>query len=252
MREIVHIQAGQCGNQIGAKEGSDRKVQVLRQFYKPLKFEWFVGVLAISSQVGVVCGVLTRYDVMSWMFWEIISDEHGIDPTGTYHGDSDLQLERINVYYNEASGGKYVPRAILREWAMGYSAIQTAGTIAPLAYNICRVKKLPSTITPEPALREQQCSLYLAVPPSSPPPPMWTCAQQSHTTSLALCSLEAHGFMGVKLDHWKSPKEGLNNSKSLQSQSIDTKSLTSRGLPESRSLPSQGLQESKSLQPQGL
>lgn len=37
-------------------------------------------------------------------FWEVISDEHGIDPTGTYHGDSDLQLERINVYYNEATG----------------------------------------------------------------------------------------------------------------------------------------------------
>ncbi|CAF3511262.1 unnamed protein product [Rotaria sordida] len=65
MREIVHLQAGQCGNQIGSK------------------------------------------------FWEVISDEHGIDPTGTYHGDSDLQLERINVYYNEAAGGKYVPRAIL-------------------------------------------------------------------------------------------------------------------------------------------
>uniref|UniRef100_A0A8C5BU36 Tubulin/FtsZ GTPase domain-containing protein n=1 Tax=Gadus morhua TaxID=8049 RepID=A0A8C5BU36_GADMO len=62
MREIVHIQAGQCGNQIGAK------------------------------------------------FWEVISDEHGIDPTGSYQGDSDLQLERINVYYNEA---KFVPRAIL-------------------------------------------------------------------------------------------------------------------------------------------
>ena len=27
--------------------------------------------------------------------------ETGVDPTGTYHGDSDLQLERINVYYNE-------------------------------------------------------------------------------------------------------------------------------------------------------
>uniref|UniRef100_A0A0K0D3Y3 Tubulin domain-containing protein n=1 Tax=Angiostrongylus cantonensis TaxID=6313 RepID=A0A0K0D3Y3_ANGCA len=65
MREIVHIQAGQCGNQIGAK------------------------------------------------FWEVISDEHGIEPTGIYNGDSDLQLERINVYYNEASGGKYVPRACL-------------------------------------------------------------------------------------------------------------------------------------------
>ena len=48
-----------------------------------------------------------------FQFWEIISDEHGIDPTGTYNGDSDLQLERINVYYNEASGGKYVPRAVL-------------------------------------------------------------------------------------------------------------------------------------------
>jgi len=65
MREIVHLQAGQCGNQIGAK------------------------------------------------FWEIISDEHGIDPTGSYEGTSDLQLERINVYYNEATGGKYVPRAVL-------------------------------------------------------------------------------------------------------------------------------------------
>merc|ERR1712115_98068 len=80
MREIVHLQAGQCGNQIGAK------------------------------------------------FWEIISDEHGIDPAGAYSGTSDLQMERIEVYYNEAmglspeskargeklvSGGKFVPRAIL-------------------------------------------------------------------------------------------------------------------------------------------
>ncbi|KAK2084273.1 Tubulin beta-4A chain [Saguinus oedipus] len=65
MPEIVHLQAFQCGNQIGA------------------------------------------------MFWEVISDEHGIDPTGTYHGDSNLQLERINVYYIEATGGNYVPRAIL-------------------------------------------------------------------------------------------------------------------------------------------
>jgi len=34
----------------------------------------------------------------------VISDEHGIDPTGSYIGDKDIQLERINVYYNEASG----------------------------------------------------------------------------------------------------------------------------------------------------
>ncbi|KAK7848503.1 tubulin beta-3 chain [Quercus suber] len=67
MREILHIQGGQCGNQIGAK------------------------------------------------FWEVVCAEHGIDPTGKYQGDSDLQLERINVYYNEASCGRYVPRAVLMD-----------------------------------------------------------------------------------------------------------------------------------------
>lgn len=46
-------------------------------------------------------------------FWEVISDEHGIDPTGTYHGDSDLQLERINVYYNEATGKGHCARRLL-------------------------------------------------------------------------------------------------------------------------------------------
>lgn len=42
--------------------------------------------------------------ILFLQFWEVISDEHGIDPTGTYHGDSDLQLDRISVYYNEATG----------------------------------------------------------------------------------------------------------------------------------------------------
>ena len=32
--------------------------------------------------------------------------------SGRYNGDSNLQLERINIYYNEATGGKYVPRNI--------------------------------------------------------------------------------------------------------------------------------------------
>ena len=48
-----------------------------------------------------------------FQFWEIISDEHGINGTGNYEGTTDLQLERIEVYYNQASGGKYVPRAVL-------------------------------------------------------------------------------------------------------------------------------------------
>jgi hypothetical protein len=84
MRELVHIQGGQCGNQIGAK------------------------------------------------FWEVISDEHGVDPTGTYHGDSDLQLERINVYYNEATGGRYVPRAILMDLEPGTMDSVRAGPFGQL------------------------------------------------------------------------------------------------------------------------
>ena len=40
-------------------------------------------------------------------------------PTGDYDGTSDLQLERIEVYYNQASGGKYVPRAILLDLEPG-------------------------------------------------------------------------------------------------------------------------------------
>eukprot|EP00467_Chlorarachnion_reptans_P020655 CAMPEP_0114533860 /NCGR_PEP_ID=MMETSP0109-20121206/27494_1 /TAXON_ID=29199 /ORGANISM="Chlorarachnion reptans, Strain CCCM449" /LENGTH=174 /DNA_ID=CAMNT_0001717159 /DNA_START=57 /DNA_END=577 /DNA_ORIENTATION=- len=71
MREIVHIQAGQCGNQVGSK------------------------------------------------FWEVICDEHGVATNGNYSGEEDLQLERINVYFNEASGGRYVPRAILMDLEPG-------------------------------------------------------------------------------------------------------------------------------------
>jgi tubulin beta len=40
----------------------------------------------------------------TFQFWEVISDEHGIGPTGAYDGDNPNQLERISVYYNEASG----------------------------------------------------------------------------------------------------------------------------------------------------
>jgi len=79
MREILHIQGGQCGNQIGSK------------------------------------------------FWEVVCDEHGIDPTGRYVGTSDLQLERVNVYYNEASCGRFVPRAVLMDLEPGtMDAVRTS------------------------------------------------------------------------------------------------------------------------------
>lgn len=42
----------------------------------------------------------------------MIADEHGLDPRGNFNGNSDLQLQRINVYFNEARG-KFFPRAVL-------------------------------------------------------------------------------------------------------------------------------------------
>jgi len=71
MREIVHVQAGQCGNQIGSK------------------------------------------------FWEVVQEEHGIADDGKYIGNNDMQLERINVYYNEASQGRYVPRSVMLDLEPG-------------------------------------------------------------------------------------------------------------------------------------
>uniref|UniRef100_A0A8B9B7P8 Tubulin beta chain n=1 Tax=Anser brachyrhynchus TaxID=132585 RepID=A0A8B9B7P8_9AVES len=84
MREIVHLQIGQCGNQIGAK------------------------------------------------FWEVISDEHGIDIAGNYRGDASLQLERINVYFNEAYSHKYVPRSILVDLEPGTMDSVRSSKIGPL------------------------------------------------------------------------------------------------------------------------
>ena len=96
MREIVHIQAGQCGNQIGSK--------VRLNFY--LK-KW----------------VLFKVLKIFFQFWEVISDEHGINATGNYDGDNANQLERIEVYYNEASGKlKYFTSCICSSAAMHFLA----------------------------------------------------------------------------------------------------------------------------------
>lgn len=65
MREIVHIQVGNCGNCIGYK------------------------------------------------FWEVISDEHGIDPTGKFVGDAEVQLRHINIFFKEVKECQFAPRAIL-------------------------------------------------------------------------------------------------------------------------------------------
>ncbi|CAB4000349.1 tubulin beta-1 chain [Paramuricea clavata] len=79
MREIIHLQSGQCGNQIGAK------------------------------------------------FWETISEEHGIDESGAYNGQDDIQLEKIDVYYSQSGYGKYIPRAILFDLEPGTMDAVRAG-----------------------------------------------------------------------------------------------------------------------------
>jgi tubulin beta len=43
----------------------------------------------------------------------VLCDKHGIGGDGEYCGDNDAPFGRINVLYHEASGGKYVPCAVL-------------------------------------------------------------------------------------------------------------------------------------------
>ncbi|KAJ8432321.1 hypothetical protein Cgig2_014308 [Carnegiea gigantea] len=83
MRDILHIQAGQWGNQIGAK------------------------------------------------FWEVVCNEHGIDDTGEYVGNSSVQLDQSNVYYNEGSGGRYVLRVVLIDLEPGTMDALKAGIFRP-------------------------------------------------------------------------------------------------------------------------
>lgn len=84
MREIIYLQAGQCGNQIGAK------------------------------------------------FWDAIIAEHGIGNDGTYYGDNPQQLERIDVYFDEAAGGRYVPRSVLVDLEPGVLDMIKAGPTGTL------------------------------------------------------------------------------------------------------------------------
>jgi len=89
MREIVHLQVGQCGNQIGTR------------------------------------------------FWEVLSQEHGLDKSGVYTDNTDqhttdLQLERISVYYNEVGSAKYVPRAVLVDLEPGTMEAVRSGPVGSL------------------------------------------------------------------------------------------------------------------------
>nr|VZI20978.1 unnamed protein product [Spirometra erinaceieuropaei] len=69
---------------------------------------------------------------MGAKFWEVIADEHGISVDGYYRGDSDLQIERIHVYFTEAAGGRMVPRCILTDLEPGSLDVIRASTYGSL------------------------------------------------------------------------------------------------------------------------
>jgi hypothetical protein len=41
----------------------------------------------------------------------VLCNEHGTGGDCEYYGDSDTKLDRINLLYHEASGGKNIPQA---------------------------------------------------------------------------------------------------------------------------------------------
>ena len=69
---------------------------------------------------------------MSTGFQEVLCDEHGIGGDGEYCGDSDAQLGRINVFYYEASGGKFVPCAVFFDIEPGVIDAMRASPLAEL------------------------------------------------------------------------------------------------------------------------
>ena len=83
MREIVHIQVGNCGNKVSTR------------------------------------------------FWDMIMNEHELDPTGAYNGDFGLTFEGMNVCFTETVNGCYTPRAVLTDLDPGsIDEVKTEGTMA--------------------------------------------------------------------------------------------------------------------------
>jgi tubulin beta len=69
---------------------------------------------------------------MGTKFWELVCDEHVIGGDGEYCGDNDAQLDRIIMFYLGASGGKYVPRALLFDLEPGMIGAMRASPLGEL------------------------------------------------------------------------------------------------------------------------
>ncbi|CAK9787401.1 unnamed protein product [Cutaneotrichosporon oleaginosum] len=65
-------------------------------------------------------------------FWENILQEHGLDRNGKYVGNDDQQLDKVSVYFNEASNQKYVPRSVQVDLEPGVVDLVRSGPLATL------------------------------------------------------------------------------------------------------------------------
>lgn len=103
MREIVQLQVGQCGNNIGSRVRDIQNIHKLhiqrrRLIFFCLKFN----------------DIAFFYFNLHAQFWEIIADEHGIDSQGYYRGESVLQEQRLNVFFSGASS-QLIPSHTIRK-----------------------------------------------------------------------------------------------------------------------------------------
>ncbi|RRT81751.1 hypothetical protein B296_00017720 [Ensete ventricosum] len=79
------------------KDAAHHAVQTIQQRSNSLAPYELLEVLLARAEGGQ-CG-----NQIGSKFLVVVCDEQGIDPTGRYTGTTDLQLERVNVYYNEGS-----------------------------------------------------------------------------------------------------------------------------------------------------
>lgn len=119
MREIVHLQTGQVS------------CHLVRLWSHHLSF--FVSAVTKSVHIATHLACFLVFSLSTGAkFWEVVSDEHGIERDGVYKGTNDLQLERINVYYNEVASNKYVPRAVLVDLEPGTMDSLRSGPLGQL------------------------------------------------------------------------------------------------------------------------
>ena len=96
----MHVQVGQCGNQIGSA------------FWRTLCKEhgisevWPCSAASTATKEALhICWLQPQKAALKLLL--------PAEQAGQYEGTSSLQQERLSVYFSEASNGRYVPRCVL-------------------------------------------------------------------------------------------------------------------------------------------